>query len=878
VTGIGGLVERDAELQALRGWWADAAAGRARFVLVTGEAGVGKTALVQELVGSVGRARVLRGMCEPLATPIPLGPVVDMSGNLSPAFRAVLTGGHDLVSVRQRFLAEIDGAPSPTLVVVEDAHWADGGTLDLLRSVGRRLEGCRAMVVVTYRSDEVGPRHPLRVLAGDLATLPVLRRLAVAPLSPAAVARLADGSGADAEVLHRRTGGNPFFILEVLACTTGAMPETIKDAVLARAARLTPPGRHALEALACLDGRAVPAVVAAVSEQPPEAIDECLDGGLVVAEGGRVAFRHELAREAVESAIRPARAAALHGRALAALSRLPAGEVEPARLADHAERAGRTTELFVHARAAAQKAARLGAHREAAQQFRRAIDASAGATAHERVALLEGLAQQCYLGDQLEASMVAWQGAVRAWQQLGDRERQSGALVGLSITALLGARWIPIGADACQQAVDVLDGLPPGPPLALACAVRGKLAAAGFRNQEAVTWAERALSIADGPDAVVPRALGLMALGAGQVQAGDDTGIDRMAEAIRLSRAAELPDEAGLAYFWIHHVLVTRRQYPAADVWYREAMAFVDGQDQETWRQWLRAYRARVLLEQGRWDEAETTAADVLRHASVDDGRKMISSVVLGRLRARRGDPDAVTLLEQARTAMAPAESVTGWIVGATPALAEAACYAGRHEAARDMLRTPLEAARRRGEPWSLGETAYWLWRAGGLGADGLPRAATEPPEGAAAPYALQTAGRWREAAAAWDALSCPYEAALARSDSGDIDAMRAAYTTFDRLGARPARDEVAGRLRALGVRLPAKRRAGASDGTALSPREHEILGLLGDGLRNAEIAELLVLSERTVEHHVASILRKLRLNNRAEAGRHARRQGRTAW
>ena len=787
------------------------------------------------------------------------------------------------MAVRRRFLEEIGEASPATLVVVEDAHWADGGSLDLLRSVGRRLEGHRAMIVVTYRSDEVGPRHPLRVVAGDLATLPVLRRLRLPPLSLDAVARLADGSGADPEALHRRSGGNPFFLLELLAGTPGAMPETINDAVLARAARLTPPARQALDALACLDGRASPALLATVSEQPAEAIDECVDRGLVVAESGRVAFRHELAREAVEAAITPARAAALHGRALDTQRGLPAPEIEPARLADHAERAGRRVELFGHAREAAQQAARVGAHREAAQQLRRAIESCPAASPRERATLLAELGQQGYLGDQLPASMAAWQDAVRAWQQLGDRPRQSAALVGLSITALLGARWIPIGRRASRQAVDVLDGLPPGPSLALACAVRGKLAVMGFRNQEAVGWAERALSLATGPEAVLPRALALMALGAGQVQAGNETGLERMAEAVRLTRAGALPDEAGLAYFWIHHVSVSRRQYRAADRWYAEALAFTDERDLETWRQWLRAYRARMLLEQGRWDEAEQMAGDVLRHAAVDDGRKMIASVVLGRLHARRGEPDALPLLEHARTAMAPAEELIGWLVGALPALAEAACYAGRHDKVRAMLRAPFEAARDRGEPWSLGETAYWLWRAGGLddrgaGAIGpgeIPSGVAEPPGAAAEPYRLQIAGRWPEAAAGWEALGCPYEAALALSESGDVEATRAAYATFDRLGARPARDEAARRLRALGVRLPARRPERATDGgTALSPREYEILGLLGDGLRNAEIADLLVLSQRTVEHHVASILRKLRLDNRAEAGRHARRQG----
>ena len=867
----GGLIERDAELQTLHRWWGEAAAGRGRLALVAGEAGVGKTVLVQEFSRGLGRARVLRGMCEPLGAPVQLGPLLDMSAGLSPAFRTVLAGAYDLVDVRRRFLDEITADASATLVVIEDAHWADGGSLDLLRSVGRRLETCRVMLVVTYRSDEVGPRHPLRVLAGDLATLPVLRRMRVPPLSLDAVTRLADGSGADPVALHRRTDGNPFFILQLLAGTPGAMPETTKDAVLARVARLTPPGRRALEALACLDGRARPALVAAVSQQPVEAVDECVERGLAVADGVRVAFRHELAREAVEATMPPARAAVLHGRALKALSRLPTAEVGPAVLADHAERAGRRTELFRYARAAAHQAARLGAHREAAQQFRRAIDSCPAGSPQQHATLLEGLGQQSYLGDQLEASLAAWQDAVRVWTPLGEPQRLSAALVGLSITALLGAQWIPIGARACQQAVEVLHGCPPGPPLALACAVRGKLAAAGFRNQEAVEWAERALSLASESEPVLPRALALMALGAGQAQGGNDIGLDRMAEAVHLARTGALPDEAGLAYFWIHHVLVTRRQYPAADAWYGRALAFVDERDQETWRQWLYAYRAKMLLEQGRWDDAETLATDVLRRAAVDDGRKMICSVVLGRLRARRGDPDALSLLGQTRTTMVPAEELTGWIVGAVPALAEATCYAGRHDEVRNTARTPFEAARRRGEPWSVGETAYWLWRAGGLGDD-------EPVTGAAEPYALQIAGRWREAAAGWDALGCPYEAALALGESGDVEAMRAAWTTFDRLGAVPALDMTARRLRVLGVRLPAKRRPRSpADGTALSPREHEILALLGDGLRNAEIADLLVLSQRTVEHHVASILRKLRLANRAEAGRHARRQGITS-
>ena len=260
------------------------------------------------------------------------------------------------------------------MLVLEDMHWADEGTLDVLRLLGRRMEGVPALAVATFRDDEPGP---LRVVLGELATAIGVVRLELPPLSAEAVRTLAEPHGVDADALHRSTGGNPFYVTEVLSAPAAAIPATVRDAVLARAARLSPPARELLERLAMIPGSAEPELIDAADEP----LDECLLSGMTRLEGRAVAFRHELARLAVEAEVPPRRRAALHREVL---DRLDARGADPARLAHHAEAAGDAAAVLRHAPVAGEQAARLGAHREAAAQYARALRWAGDLPAGER--------------------------------------------------------------------------------------------------------------------------------------------------------------------------------------------------------------------------------------------------------------------------------------------------------------------------------------------------------------------------------------------------------------------------------------------------------------------------------------------------------------
>jgi predicted ATPase len=364
-----GLLEREEALATLAAGIQDAAAGAGRLVLVSGEAGTGKTSLVRAACAE-SESRVLWGNCDGMLAPAPLAPFLDAIDADSAAAER-LSASMSRHEFSRAVLAQLSdpGSPGCTLMVVEDAHWADGASIDLLRYLARRVEGTRAVLAVTYRDDELGQFHPLRALLGEVGRGPAVRRVRLRPLSAVAVSKLAAEAGADGVEIFRLSGGNPYMVRELLADPAGAV-HSVGEAVLARAERLPPSARKVLQAASVMTEGAEPVVLMRV-EGAGDGLDACVEAGLLVQEGALIRFRHELARQAVEAALTPAYRMRLHADVLASL--LASGLGEPARCAHHADAAADRAQVLRFAPLAAERAIALGSHPEAAAQLERAV-------------------------------------------------------------------------------------------------------------------------------------------------------------------------------------------------------------------------------------------------------------------------------------------------------------------------------------------------------------------------------------------------------------------------------------------------------------------------------------------------------------------------
>ncbi len=848
------LLERETALSTLAGALQTVREDlRGRLVLLSGEAGVGKTAVLRRFRDRIASAeRVLWGGCDPLFTPRPLGPLLAVADEVGGELADVVSQGvmpHEVVAVLARELR------TPTVFVLEDVHWADEATLDLMRLLARRIESMPVLLVASYRDDELDRSHILRVVLGELATASAVTRLRVEALSPAAVAELAAPRAVDPDELYRKTAGNPFFVVEVLAADGAAIPNTVRDAVLARVASLGPDARRLLDAVAVVPVRAELSLLEALAGDAIDALDECLGSGVLAAEPTGIAFRHELARLAIEEAIPLNRKVGLHRTALTALSDAPRVVPDLARLAHHAEAAMDTDAVSRYAPAAAERAALLGAHRESAAQYARALRHGDHLSGEQRARLLERHAAECYRTDQYDSGIASLREAVRHRRALGQSEREADAL-----RRLAEFYWCPgrtgEAERSSREAVALLETLPPGKALAHAYANLAYINAASVRTDEALRLANRALAVAEALDYTSVAVWSKLTIGA-------CTGDFRlMEESLARFRHAGLDDDVANAYSVLSMVAVEQRLQERASRYTDAGIAYCGERGLELIRLYLLAYRARTELDQGRWAEAAESAEAVLRIPRTSTSPRIMASVVLALVRARRGDPDVWPLLDSAWALAEPTGELPR-IAPVAAARAEAAWLEGRPEAVAAETEAVLQLAVERRSIWQAGELACWRRRAGAAAVVDLD---------VASPYALELSGRNDEAARAWAERGCPYEAALAGAHAGGQPALRRSLAELRRLGANPAAAIVTRRLRERGIRdVPrGPRRRTRANPAGLTPRETEVLALVAEGLRNAEIAARLFVSQKTVDHHVSAVLRKLGVPTRGRAAARA--------
>ena len=852
------LLERGRQLAELAALLESARAGEGRVGLVFGEAGIGKTALLQEFarLHATPPVRLFWGGCDALFTPRPLAPLQEVAWLHGGKLAARLAEGAPRDAIFQAFLEELRHPRPPALVVIEDVQWADEATLDLLKFLGRRAERTSALLVITWRDEEVPASHPLRSVLGDLPHAAV-RRIPLGGLSPAAVEALAARAQRSGMGLHSATAGNPFFVTEVLASEEPGVPATVRDAVLARAARLSPRARELLDLASVVPSRVEQPLLSAVAGPAFAALDELLGAGMLSLSLQSVAFRHELARQALEGALPPLRARELHARILAALvSRGEEAALLP-RLVHHAAGAGDAAAVVRFAPVAAEHATKLGAHREAEAHLALALRYADDLPPRRRAELLEARAYECYLGDRMQDACESSAAAHALWQQLGDRASDSNCLCWLSRVSWYAAN----NEDAWRYAdlaIAAAGSLPPGRELATALALRSSLHT--FKNESAkgIAVGDQALQLA--------RELGfrdlevqtLNNLGCAQVQLGDERGWGMLEESLRLSLEHGFEDHAGRAYANLCSLSVEERRYAKAAKWFDEGLAYAAERDLATRTLCMHAWRARLRTETGQWAEAPEDVARILDNPRCSALFRLAALTAIGLLRTRRGDPGAREALDEA-LALARQSNELERLVPVVAARAELAWLSGDDASALAEASSVIERAVSARRQWYAGDLGLWIWRSGGK---------PPPAEECAGPIALLLRGDWRAASSEFERIGCSYHAALACYEAEDTEALLRALEVLDRLGARPAAARLRRRLSELGVRnVPRGPRAARREHPFdLTSREQEVLTALALGLSNAEIGSRLFVSPKTVDHHVSAILAKLGVKSRGAA------------
>jgi DNA-binding CsgD family transcriptional regulator/tetratricopeptide (TPR) repeat protein len=856
------ILERDAQLQHLAVLLDRATRDDGVCALIHGEAGIGKTTLVRQFVSTVdAKVKILIAGCEALFTPRPLGPLVDMADQLPLAMASALHDGPTYNGLFPSFLAFLrEKTSDATLLVIEDVHWADAGTLDFIRYVGRRLTGVPVLMLLTYRDESLSHDHPIRRVLGELPAAST-SRLKLAALSASAVEQLARNEHRSAKGIFEVTGGNPFFVTEVLMAD-GDMPASVIDAVLARVSHLSALAHKVTELVSITPNRiersSLDALLGTTDADIGPLIDECVSHGVLQKAGVWLSFRHEIARQAVMQSLPEDYRAQLHRRMFEHLRARSNETANLSRLVHHAEHAGLIDDVLVFAPRAAEASAKVSAHREAAALYALALKHSVRLGLSERADLLEATAQEYRLVSETDKSLACTREALAVRRLLGNRLQE-----GMNLRLIAATEWRERGERAkCEpaihRAIKLLERLPPSTELARTYSTWSWLQSHWAEYDAAVVTGEKALALAETMDDPQSLIEALHMTASAKMCLGDDRDArSQMERALEIAILQSLDDTAGHLFIGVMTAAMNHRDHAHAQGVANRGVAYCQARDLDVHLLRLLDRRATSLAEMGRWDEADHDLDACLASPEISIRLRSTAIFLRERLNLRRGIGNAQSYWLDVQAAPDNLR-VEYRLPAIASACAEAAWLREDNQTVERISRLGLDEALSRGDARLAAPLLVWLKRIDAQ----LPVCAMT----LAAPQAHELSGDLDAAAEAWHKLSCPYERALVLVN-GDETQLRESLLIFDSLGAKPAADIARRRLRTIGARNVGRgpQTRTATDPMGLTARQREVYALLMQGLSNAVIAEKLHRSERTVENHVANLFTKLNVNSRVE-------------
>ncbi|HXB95326.1 MAG TPA: AAA family ATPase, partial [Puia sp.] len=784
------LIERRGALDLLRSKFGDIADGEGHCVLVSGEAGIGKTSLVRAFCqDKKEEASIYLGTCDALFTPRPLAPLYDIIWQIWGDDWKKQGNIEDRVDLFMQFFHRLGNHEATTIIVFEDIHWADEATLDFIKFLARRISRIRCLFILTYRDDEVHALHPLRSLLGQLPPHS-FTRLQPAALSREAVRRLAAGKGFSGEDVYSISGGNPFYVNEILASYSPGIPDNIKDSILSVYNRLDGKTKKVCELLSVQPTGFELEYLAQLEPEYDAALAPCLEAKILLLRDGRLFFKHELYRRTVETALSPFLRIALNKQILETFRDRFEAKGEIYRIIHHAKNANEHAMVVHYAPMAARQAAALGAHLEAAKLYFSTIEYYQDGDKGALAGFYGSYAYECYLTNRIKDAIIYQTRAFQIWKEREDIEKMGDTLWFLS------RLWWFDGnrrqAEICaQQAIDLLADRPSSGAKAMAFSNMSQLKMLSDKTVECIYWGDRAIELAKElkDEETLCHALNNVGTVQMRIPSNKQKGIDLLRQSLKIALKNAYHEHAARAYTNLVNSSVRIKDYPFAGKILEEGLLYCEERELSSWHTYMLSWKARLMLDTGKWEEAAHIADELIRNEEQASIVKVGALVVAGTIKMRKGEPDSLPLLLEARTKAFESMELQR-MLPALAALLEYEWITGESQVEKTAIEYAIGLIGQPGHLRESGEFDFWLTR---VKKQQLPMYEIEKQYRADSPEVAL------ESAALWQQLGCPYEQALFLFE-GDEPAKKEAISIVHQLGALAVCEKMKAEMRTSGI------------------------------------------------------------------------------
>ena len=852
------LIERAGFLTSLQAKFENVAEGEGHCILVSGEAGIGKTSLVKAFCKEVkSDCKTYQGTCDALFTPRPLAPIYDIIWQIGSDIWENTVNNTDRATLFNRLFHELENQKETTLIVIEDIHWADEATLDFIKFLARRITQMRCLFILTYRDDEILSWHPLRNVLGQLNP-DSFTRLQLLPLSRWAVEKMAEEKGYKGEDVYSISGGNPFYVNEILASYSLGVPDNIKDSILSSYNRLDEETKHVWQILSVLPTGFEIKYLEKMEPSYAASIHNCLDLQILIPKDGLLFFKHELFRRTIETSLSPLVRIALNKRILDLFGESFAQNQQIERIIHHAKNANEYETVVHYAPLAARQAATVGAHTESSRLYLTAIEYYQG---HDRDTLIyfyESYAYQCYLTNQIKEAIIYTGKSLNLWKEKNDTEK-----LGNCMRFLSRLWWFDGNRKKAEtyasQAIEILGDQPSSNPKAMAFSNMSQLKMLSDQRDECIVWGEKAIAMAKelADEETLSHALNNVGTVQMRIHSSGQKGIELLQQSLEIALNNSYEEHAVRAYINLGSNAVVMKDYAFAKKILEEGIQYCEERDLDHGRPYLLAYKARLYLETGHWNEAYRIADILVKNEDQSPIFKIGALVVVATIKMRRGERDLVPLLIEAKEKAFDTMEAQR-IIPIMVALLEYEWITGTSFIGKADLEYAVTMNEHTGNIYEKSQFAFWLFKT-----RKQKLSLEEFYEG----YQVSNLKMAVKAAGLWKLLGCPYEQALSLFEGSDAD-KRMAIEIVHRLGADAIYEKMKFQMRASGIKSIPRgiRKSTRSNPANLTERELDVLQLLNEGLQNKEIAARLFISPKTVDHHISSIFFKLDVNSRAKA------------